>query len=295
MLRVDRLAFYYFIHTFMYALNKVQIIGYLTQNPEIRKTTSDQSVGDLNIVTPYAFKGKDGSVQQGKSFHSVVVWRGLADICGQYLKQGSQVYIAGRLQTDSWEGDDGQKKSKTRIVADEMIMLDSKNPVEGVPADALISESLNRADIIGNLTRDPEIRSTPNGAMVANIGIATNYTWRSKDGENKEVTEFHNVVIWGDLADQTSKYLQKGRKVFVSGRLQTRSWEAPNGGGKRYTTEIVAESVSLLGQPSTDLPQEHSYEPNETASNPVAAGNITEDMVPEISYESDVKPEDLPF
>lgn len=282
----------------MYALNRVQIIGYLTQDPDIRQTPSGQSVGDLNIMSKQAFKNAEGQTQPLTSYHNVVVWRGLADICGQYLRQGSQIYISGRLQTDSWEAEDGQKRYKTKIIADEMIMLDSRNPVTGVAADSNVAWGLNRAEVIGNLTKDPEMRTTPNGTAVATIGVATSYSWKDKDGQDKDITEYHNIVLWEKLAEEASKYLQKGRKVYINGRVQTRSWETPSG-DKKYTTEIIADQLSVLGTPAPDLPKSGERELAHAGA-PVSkkAGSnesLTPDMIPAIKYESDIKPEDLPF
>lgn len=105
--------------------------------------------------------------------------------------------------------------------------------------------SLNRAQIVGNLTRDPEMRYTPNGQAVCSFGIATNRRWRDKDGNNQEATEFHNVVAWAKMAEVTSQILHKGSKVYVEGRLQTRSWEGQDG-AKRNRTEIVMENFIPL-------------------------------------------------
>ena len=107
---------------------------------------------------------------------------------------------------------------------------------------------LNRAMIIGNLTRDPEVRTTSGGQNVASFGIATNRAWKDASGQRQEKTEFHNIVAWGKLADICSQYLAKGRKVYIEGRLQTRDWEAQDG-SKRQRTEIVAENMIMLGQP----------------------------------------------
>jgi len=105
--------------------------------------------------------------------------------------------------------------------------------------------SLNRATIVGNLTRDPEMRYTPNGQAVCNFGVATNRRWRDKEGNQQEATEFHNIVAWGKLAEFTSQFLHKGNKVYVEGRLQTHSWEGQDG-QKRNRTEIVAENFIPL-------------------------------------------------
>ncbi len=105
--------------------------------------------------------------------------------------------------------------------------------------------SLNRAQIVGNLTRDPEMRYTPAGQSVCSFGVATNRRWRDKDGNTQEQTEFHNVVAWGKLAELMAQLVHKGSKIYVEGRLQTRSWEGQDG-GKRNRTEIVMNDFILL-------------------------------------------------
>lgn len=107
----------------------------------------------------------------------------------------------------------------------------------------------NQAIVLGNLTKDPELRYTPNGQAVTSFSVATNRRWVNKDdGQAQEATEFHNVVAWGKLAEICSQILYKGRKALIVGRLQTRSWEGQDG-NKRYTTEIVADHISATGAP----------------------------------------------
>ncbi len=108
----------------------------------------------------------------------------------------------------------------------------------------MASRSWNRVELIGNLTRDPELRYTPNGAAVVTFGMATNRTYVS-EGERKEEVEFHRLVAWNKLAELCNQLLKKGMKVFISGRLQTRSWEAQDG-TQRQTTEIVIEDMIIL-------------------------------------------------
>jgi single-strand DNA-binding protein len=108
--------------------------------------------------------------------------------------------------------------------------------------------SLNRAQIIGNLTRDPELRYTPNGQAVASFAVATNRAYMDASGEKKESVEFHDIVTWGKLAEICQQLLSKGRKVYIEGRLQTRSWEGQDG-VKRQKTEIVAENMLVLDKP----------------------------------------------
>lgn len=113
-----------------------------------------------------------------------------------------------------------------------------------------MAKDLNKVMIIGNCTRDPELRYTPNGQPVANIGVATNRSWNDQSsGDRREEVEFHDVVVWGKLAEICSQILAKGRRVYFEGRLQTRSWEAQDG-SKRKTTEIVAQDMIVLDKPA---------------------------------------------
>jgi len=284
----------------MYALNKAQLIGYLTEDPQIRQTPSGQSVGDLNIMTKHSIQTTKGQ-QMTTAYHNVVVWRGLADIAGRFLKKGSQVYLAGRIQTDEWEDQNtGQKRYKTRVVADDLILLDSRNPISAPAATSMVAGGLNQTEIVGNLTKDPELRQTPNGNNVASFGVATNYAWKDRSGQQQEKTEFHNVVAWDALAQSMAQDLKKGRKVYIQGRLQTRSWETPEG-TKRYTTEVVAEKALALGVPSADIGAP-SVSTNVAFSQPTAPANPQNTVVPPnpvdvpaVNYQSEVKPEDLPF
>lgn len=148
--------------------------------------------------------------------------------------------------------------------------------------------SLNRATILGNCTRDPEMRQTTSGQSVCSFGVATNRTWTDASGAKQEAAEFHNVVAWAKLAEICKQYLMKGKKVYVEGRLQTRQWEGQDG-TKRSTTEIVADNVILLGdrpggsatpfQPSTPAPTSGSSTKNDPAPNP----------------DDEIKVEDIPF
>jgi single-strand DNA-binding protein len=107
------------------------------------------------------------------------------------------------------------------------------------------SRSLNKVQLIGNLTRDPELRYTPTGAAVCTIGLATNRAWTTEAGEKKEETEFHRVVAWNKLAELCSQLLVKGRKIYVEGRLRTNAWQTADG-QPRTTTEVVIEDMIIL-------------------------------------------------
>jgi len=109
---------------------------------------------------------------------------------------------------------------------------------------------LNKAMIIGRLTRDPESRNIPTGQLVSSFSVATGRNWKDKSGTKQEKTEFHNVVAWGKLAEICKQYLTKGKKVYIEGRLQTRSWDDQNG-QKKYKTEIIAENMQMLDSMSS--------------------------------------------
>lgn len=149
--------------------------------------------------------------------------------------------------------------------------------------------NLNRAQIIGNVTRDPEVRTTPSGQQVCSFGVATNRVWTDQTGKKQEKVEFHNVVAWGKLAEICGQYLAKGRKVYAEGRLQTREWEGQDG-AKRNRTEIVCENMILLdrapqgagGAPRPAANQAESF----AAPEPVASAAPAED---------EIKIEDIPF
>lgn len=108
-----------------------------------------------------------------------------------------------------------------------------------------MARSLNKVMLIGNLTRDPEMRYTPQGTAVCTFGVATNRQWTTESGEKKEDAEFHNIVAWNKLAEICTQLLKKGRKVFVEGRLSTRSWQGQDGAQKQRTEVVISDMVIL--------------------------------------------------
>ena len=127
--------------------------------------------------------------------------------------------------------------------------------------------NLNKAMIIGNLTRDPEIKATPSGLSVATFSVATSLKWTDSNGQKMEKAEFHNIVAWRKLADICGQYLHKGSKIYIEGRLQTRDWTGQDG-VKKYRTEIIAENLIMLSpaqqtKPISDPMPEPGPENNE--------------------------------
>lgn len=135
---------------------------------------------------------------------------------------------------------------------------------------------LNKVMIIGRLTRDPEVRKIPNGQSVASFAIATNRSWTNKDGQKQDKVEYHNIVAWRKLAEIIQQYVKKGSKIYIEGRLETRSWEDQTG-AKKYRTEIIAENMIMLDSKGAGTPVNAAPEP--TVNNP----------------EEEINVEDIPF
>jgi single-strand DNA-binding protein len=154
---------------------------------------------------------------------------------------------------------------------------------------------LNKALIIGNLTRDPELKSLPSGIQVTSLSLATNRVWKDKNGAKQEASDFHNVVVFGRQAETSAQYLKKGQQVYIEGRIQTRSWDDKTSGEKKYRTEIVAESVQF-GQKPGGFGGGAGASSAPAASAPAKGAANKKDAVDTIDYPSeDINPEDIPF
>ncbi len=151
--------------------------------------------------------------------------------------------------------------------------------------------SLNRATLIGNMTRDPELKQTPNGQNVCTFSIATNRAWKGADGQKQESAEFHNVVAWGKLAEICGQYLSKGRKVYVEGRLQTRDWEGQDG-VRRYRTEVIIDNMIILDKPSSGGSEQFKAQATSGFTPPQPAVKQDE---PAVNPDDEIKVEDIPF
>jgi single-strand DNA-binding protein len=177
-----------------------------------------------------------------------------------------------------------------------------------------MARSLNRVQLIGNLTRDPELRYTPNGNAVCTFGIATNRTWTIDSGEKREEVDFHRIVAWNKLAELCSQFLTKGRKVYVEGRLSTRNWTGQDG-AQKTTTEVVIDDMILLDNKQSGGAQQsgRSEEPSESYSEvsdeqpaarpstsaqrkPAKQDSESEEKAHEpVGNDEEVAPDDIPF
>ena len=174
--------------------------------------------------------------------------------------------------------------------------------------------NLNKVFLIGRLTQDPEVKTTPSWQMVCNFGLATNRNWTDRGThEKKEKTEFHNIILWRRLAEIASQYLKKGSLVLIEGRIQTRSWQDASG-AKKYKTEIIAENIQLgpknisqpgsfsrtidQGQPLKEITQEEIPIIEENYNPPAAEKDAPQETQPEMIKEEEEKEidvKDIPF
>lgn len=158
-----------------------------------------------------------------------------------------------------------------------------------------MAKDFNQAIVMGNLTRDPELRTTPSGQSVVSFSVATNRSWQDPSGERKDAVEYNDIVAWGKLAELVSNYLSKGRKVLVVGRLQTRSWDAQDG-SKRQKTEIIATDINFVDRMNeTASAQAEEPTPSEAKKSAKKATKKDDDVVIEDLGEGDINLDDIPF
>jgi len=152
---------------------------------------------------------------------------------------------------------------------------------------------INKAMVYGNLTRDPEMKALPSGQQVTSFSLATNRVWKDKTGAKQESVDYHNIVMFARLAELAAQYLRKGSSVFIEGRMQTRSWDDPSGGGKKYRTEIVADTMQF--GPKAGGATSSGYTPASSPSKNAQPSNQS-DALETIEYpQEDINPDDIPF
>ena len=154
---------------------------------------------------------------------------------------------------------------------------------------------LNKVILIGRLTADPEVRTTPQGITVASFSVATNRVWKDQQGNQQDRTEFHNVVTWRRLAEICAQYLTKGKQIYLEGHLQTRTWEGKDG-KKNYRTEVIADNMIMLGSrgdsPSAPAPARAAAN---TYASPSSDTKPAEEAAPATISDEEIRIEDIPF
>lgn len=151
---------------------------------------------------------------------------------------------------------------------------------------------INKVILVGNLTKDPELKALPSGVKVASFGLATNRTWKDQSGKKQEQVEYHNVVAFGKPAELISQYMKKGNSMYVEGRLQTRSWDSEQ--GKKYRTEILVENFQFGPKASSGGPLDTQVWRKEESKD--SASDMKDDDMDSIAYPTEeINAEDIPF
>jgi len=230
-------------------LNNVYLVGTLTQAPELRYTPGGLAILELNLAGNDHVVGDDGQPRELAWYHRVTVFGAQGESMATQLEAGSPTFVEGRLNYRSWETPDGQKRSSLDVNAQRIEVLGfGGRGEEATVTDARgqhrLRDALNQVLLIGNLTRDAELRYTPNGSAVTRFSLAVNERFRDRSGTDQERTHYIDVNVWRELAE-ASATLAKGDPVFVIGRLVNDSWTDKEG-NKRFTTRIEGSRVEHL-------------------------------------------------
>ena len=261
-------------------LNKVMLIGTVGHDPDMRFTPGGKSFTSFSVSTPRIWITTEGERHEETEWFDVVAWGTLAEVCKQHLVCGSRIFVTGRLQTRVLDGGSGQRQHRSEVVVNNMVVLSA--PSEWDPAAATddgfraskMLPGLNSIMLIGNLGRNPELRYTPSGKPVTSFTLATSRTWSTSEGEKREETEWFNVISWGNLAEICNRYLERGSRVYIEGRLQTREWEDA-GGLKHIRTEVVAdEMIRLDMRPGPVVKKDDYVDPAPEPDNLFPEGSI---------------------
>ncbi|MCA9837690.1 MAG: single-stranded DNA-binding protein [Trueperaceae bacterium] len=271
-------------------LNSVHLAGTLTQAPELRYTPGGLAILELNLGGNDTVLGDDGQVRELAWYHRVSVFGSAAESLANQVTEGTPMFIEGALNYRSWEAD-GQRRSALDVKAIRVEVL-SFGPRKGEQTvldsrgQHRLKNALNEVKLIGNLTRDAELRYTPSGSAVTRFSLAVNERFRDRSGSDQERTHYIDVNVWRELAEGSAE-LRKGDPVFVTGRLVNDSW-TDSDGNRRYTTRVEGSRVEFLtrgpGQGGTSTRPETSQ--SAQISQPSKALDIDEEFPPE---------EDLPF
>lgn len=227
-------------------LNKVTFIGVVSCPPDMRFTSDGRQFTSFSLDISRNWTTLRGEYHEETQCFEIVTWGNLADTCKESLDEGCLVFVEGRLQTHNSPDRHEEERDTGEVVASQVLVLSDgevQEPEDGSSnADPV---SLNNIMIIGNLGRDPEMRLTPRSNPVTTFVLAASRRWPLPEGGKRETTEWFNVVTWGNLAKICERYLRRGSRVYIEGRVQTR--ERENSEGEKYSRlEVVAEEMIRL-------------------------------------------------
>ncbi len=272
-------------------LNAVMMAGTLTQAPELRYTPAGLAILELNLGGNDHVVGDDEKLRELAWYHRVTVFGAQGESLANQLEEGSPVLVEGRLNFRSWDAPDGQRRNALDVVAQRVEVLTfgprrGDTTVTDARGQHRLREALNQVSIIGNLTRDAELRYTPSGSAVTRFSVAVNERYRDRSGTDQERTHYVDVNVWRELAEACGE-LAKGDPVFVIGRLVNDSWTDKEG-NRRYTTRLEGSRVEYL----TRGPGAGGAATRPERSSPSAEGAQTR----QLDIDEEFPPEeDLPF
>ena len=229
--------------------NSVQLIGTMTQAPEMKYTAGGLAILELNLAGSDRVIGSDGQPRDLTWYQRVTVFGKQAEYLSEQLGVGTPVFVDGRLNYRTWDDPNGQKRSALGVNAVRVEAL-THGPRKG---DATLTDArgqerlvnaLNQVTVIGNLTKDAELRYTPSGDAVTRFGIAVNEQYRDRSGQDQESVHFVEINVWRDLAEACAE-LGKGDAVFVVGRLTTDNWTDKEG-NRQYKDKIEGSRIEFL-------------------------------------------------
>jgi len=231
-------------------LNRVTLVGTLTQDPELRYTPGGLAVMELNLAGNDLVTDEQGQTREPAWYHRVKLLGKSAEFWGDTLKAGMALFVDGKLEYRSWE-QEGQKKSSLEIRADrmEIVSLEGKRgqvTVTDARGQERLKDGLNHVMLVGNLTRDPELRYTPQGTGVTRLSLAINEKSTTRQGGEQERVHYVEAQAWRELAEFAAE-LKKGDGAFLMGRLVNDSWTAQDG-TRRYTTRVELSRLERLAR-----------------------------------------------
>ncbi len=265
------------------ALNKVMLMGIVERKPEVRYTEQGVAVASVQLGTvERGYRLQNGtSVPPRKDLHNVVLWRDLAEYVETHVKPGDRLYVEGKKRQRSYTDQSGHKHYLMEVYAETMGVLPTPAvaPVQAAAGGSAAPDhssadayplTLNKVMLIGNVGREPDVRHLDNGVAVATFSLATGERgYRQQNGtEVPERTDWHDIVLWRRLAETAERYVHKGDRLFIEGKMRTRSYDDPNNGMKRTITEVFADNMEMLTLRSAVVPASGTASP----TGPAGAG-----------------------
>ncbi|MBB6098933.1 single-strand DNA-binding protein [Deinobacterium chartae] len=226
-------------------MNHVYLVGALARDPELRYTAGGVAVCEVTVAGEDLVIGSDGRERRLPWYHRVSLMGKPAESVAEQYKAGDAVMVEGSLEYRAWETPEGQKRSAVNIKGLRVEGVQrSDELVRDAGGGVRLPNGLNHAVLVGNLTRDPELRYTPGGDAVLGVGLAVNESWKGRDGNWQERTHWLDVTLWRELAEATAQ-LKKGDPLMVLGRVTNESW-TDREGNKRISTKVEATRVEAL-------------------------------------------------